>query len=589
MLNRPTESLFYLRILLKTAEKAGVDKGCLMEAADIPPDLLNNRERRMSISMVLRLLKEAIRLSGEPALGVLAGNEIKSIPPSLLNLLAGTSHNMREVTMVASGLYGLRSNMVAPNLEVSGPEEYVILSFGDPSLVHNLSLCELISSMWVRTIKLGFQKDVTFDAVHFAAPRPANISVQEDYFQAPLLFGQLRNQLVCSNDMMNFVPTKFNSGLLKMKILPKAADNESVRNRSGPGLLMDKGGMLDRPTESIFYVQVLLNAAEKAGADRSALMEAAGIPPASLADPEGLTSMSVLLRLIEEGIRMTGEPALCVLAAAGIEKLPTRLYQLLLSSTPTLRMATQLARRYYRLNSAVVEISLEDTGEGTCMILTYRDPSLLFNLSMAEFFLGMWVRANHIGTRQNSPPKAIHFAAPRPADISVHEQFFRAPLLFGQPRNEIVLEPEYMNLPFQFHNPELLDELIKAADNEMANIPPEDDLVGQVGYFLAQGLPLGQGSMRETAVKMGLGERTLNRRLKEQGETFMELLDTTRRELALGYLRNHQVSISEIALLLGYSEIKSFYRAFERWTGSTPAKMRQTQLETGDTTVPGPG
>ena len=70
--------------------------------------------------------------------------------------------------------------------------------------------------------------------------------------------------------------------------------------------------------------------------------------------------------------------------------------------------------------------------------------------------------------------------------------------------------------------------------------------------------------------------RTLQRRLKEEGTSFGELLDWLRRGMAQAYLADDQISISEVSYLLGFSEQSAFQRAFKRWTGSTPVQFRKT-------------
>ena len=74
---------------------------------------------------------------------------------------------------------------------------------------------------------------------------------------------------------------------------------------------------------------------------------------------------------------------------------------------------------------------------------------------------------------------------------------------------------------------------------------------------------------------MAMSPRTLQRRLKEYGLDFKKLTDDTRRRFAINYLRDRKHTLTEIAFLLGYSEVSAFNRAFKRWTGSTPLKYRQ--------------
>jgi AraC-like DNA-binding protein len=76
------------------------------------------------------------------------------------------------------------------------------------------------------------------------------------------------------------------------------------------------------------------------------------------------------------------------------------------------------------------------------------------------------------------------------------------------------------------------------------------------------------------AKELGMSERTLQRRITEEGTTFRELLNQTRHELVREYLRDESVEITEAAFLVGYEDPNSFYRAFRAWEGKTPAEWR---------------
>ena len=75
---------------------------------------------------------------------------------------------------------------------------------------------------------------------------------------------------------------------------------------------------------------------------------------------------------------------------------------------------------------------------------------------------------------------------------------------------------------------------------------------------------------------LNISTRTLQRRLRENGQSFGQLTESVRQELAMKYILNPGISLGEISYLLGFSEPSSFSRAFRRWTGETPRKMRQT-------------
>jgi AraC-like DNA-binding protein len=88
-------------------------------------------------------------------------------------------------------------------------------------------------------------------------------------------------------------------------------------------------------------------------------------------------------------------------------------------------------------------------------------------------------------------------------------------------------------------------------------------------------LPRGKTQKRIVAKTLGLGARTLSRRLADEGTTYEEVVDQLRRSLGLQYLKEPSISLSQIAWLLGYGGSTSFNHAFRRWTGRPPSAMRR--------------
>jgi AraC-like DNA-binding protein len=87
--------------------------------------------------------------------------------------------------------------------------------------------------------------------------------------------------------------------------------------------------------------------------------------------------------------------------------------------------------------------------------------------------------------------------------------------------------------------------------------------------------------MSEVAHRLGASRRTLARRLASEGITFVDVLKDMRLDLAMQYLREPVLPISEIAWLLGYREVSAFSHAFKRWTGKTPRQVRASAGQQG--------
>ena len=91
-------------------------------------------------------------------------------------------------------------------------------------------------------------------------------------------------------------------------------------------------------------------------------------------------------------------------------------------------------------------------------------------------------------------------------------------------------------------------------------------------------LPRGHATAEAVAARLRLGKRSLQRRLAEIGRSFQSVLDATRTDLALHYLRHSDRTIEEISYLLAYRDPNSFYRAFQGWTGMTPMQARRGEV-----------
>ncbi|MEL6607285.1 MAG: helix-turn-helix domain-containing protein [Pseudomonadota bacterium] len=113
---------------------------------------------------------------------------------------------------------------------------------------------------------------------------------------------------------------------------------------------------------------------------------------------------------------------------------------------------------------------------------------------------------------------------------------------------------------------------------QMAELMRDQSCAARVRQALLELMPAGLASVEAVCGRLATSKRSLQRRLKEEGTSFQAVLDATRRELALHYLRDDDLRVEEVSHLLAFRDPNSFYRAFQGWTGMTP---RQARLLTG--------
>ncbi len=185
-------------------------------------------------------------------------------------------------------------------------------------------------------------------------------------------------------------------------------------------------------------------------------------------------------------------------------------------------------------------------------------------------------QARKLTGRQDLVPVRVHFQHPRPLEAERYEAFFGAPVEFASEATAIVFPGWAASLPLVRQDPSLFAYLSRHAEALLAHLPPrEDALADRVRELVADTLRSGTLTQARVAKRLALSERTLQRRLRDEGTSFAEIVDETRRALAHDYLREPGLAMYEIALLLGYSEPSAFFRAFRRWTGRTPLEFRQ--------------
>ncbi|WP_290575518.1 AraC family transcriptional regulator [Ketobacter sp.] len=160
------------------------------------------------------------------------------------------------------------------------------------------------------------------------------------------------------------------------------------------------------------------------------------------------------------------------------------------------------------------------------------------------------------------------------------EQFARCPIRYDQDYLEMVFDRQDIERTLPSGNDELTQAHEQIILKHMADLQP-DNLSTKVQLAILDQLPSGNVKEADIASQLGLSSRTLQRRLLEEGINFQGLLQTARQKLADQYIRDENLSISEIAYLLGFSEQANFTRAFKRWTGCSPTQFRQQELLAG--------
>ena len=245
------------------------------------------------------------------------------------------------------------------------------------------------------------------------------------------------------------------------------------------------------------------------------------------------------------------------------------------AASPTVRGALEAICRYSRLLSDVARHSFEVDGDRARLCF---DSDIPLPRASIDYTTGMVFTSskNWLAGTEIIHERVIWFQYDEPADTSTHRLVFEdTPIVFGAPRNAIQFRASDLELPIPSANPKLHRILQAHAEAALGERPSDQSTTRRVRELIVETLPCGTTSIEEIASQLEVSRRTLLRRLAAEDTTFKDLLDDTRRGLAMEYLSDGALGASEVALLLGYSQPTAFHRAFKRWTGLTPEGYRR--------------
>ncbi|MGC4087936.1 MAG: AraC family transcriptional regulator ligand-binding domain-containing protein [Polyangiaceae bacterium] len=225
----------------------------------------------------------------------------------------------------------------------------------------------------------------------------------------------------------------------------------------------------------------------------------------------------------------------------------------------------------YKLLIAPATLHVDIGPRSTSVEIEWLDTTVDAPAALIDGELAFFVQLARIGTRARIHPTELWSPRPRSKEVYL-ELFGVAPRKAQAPK--VVFRAEDAALPFLTANAKMWDFFEPELKRRLSDLDESANLADRVRAALLELRPGGTTSMEAVSKKLGASARTLQRRLKDEGSTFQDVLNQTREELARHYLKNSRLTAAEISFLLGFDDPNSFFRAFHKWTGSTPEQAR---------------
>ncbi len=330
---------------------------------------------------------------------------------------------------------------------------------------------------------------------------------------------------------------------------------------------------------SVAYLQGLLDYLERHGVASAALLERAQLSPQLLAQRDQRIAASTYLELLGLGVQLSGDDCLGLHLGEAVRPGYYGVLGYLIMSCATLADALHRQARYATLvgNLGRVDLADEPPREGLEPPVAHSWQPLLAQQQrqLSEETLAAWVTFGHWISGLDVPPSEVRFQHAAPADTREHQRIFRCPVLFDQADNALVFPKRLLSTPLGQADAQVRLMLDAYADRLLGEIQQGQSVLDRARLELARQLPEAGADLGLIAARLALSPRTLQRRLREAGLSFNQLVDETRQQLVLHYLRDPALELAEIAFLVGFSEPGSLARAFRRWTGQSPGEYRR--------------
>lgn len=334
---------------------------------------------------------------------------------------------------------------------------------------------------------------------------------------------------------------------------------------------------------SVAYLQGLLDYLARQGVDSTELLERVQLSPQILAQRDQRIAASTYLELLGHGVRLTGDEQLGLHLGEAVRPGYYGVLGYLIMSCATLADALHRQARYAALvgNLGQVDLADEPPRPGLEPQVAHSWQPLLpqQKRQLSEETLAGWVTFGHWISGLDIPPTEVRFQHSAPADTSEYQRIFRCPVLFDQVDNALVFPKRLLATPLGQADAQVRLMLDAYADRLLGEIQRGNSVLDRARLELSRQLPEVGADLQQIAARLALSPRTLQRRLREAGLSFNQLVDETRQQLVLHYLRDPALELAEIAFLVGFSEPGSLARAFRRWTGQSPGEYRRSLKE----------
>jgi len=327
------------------------------------------------------------------------------------------------------------------------------------------------------------------------------------------------------------------------------------------------------PGTSPTAVLGMLAAMRSLGLDVATLCAAGGFAEAALAERTVPLPLHELVPVWRLATKQFGRATLGLHVGTAVPQ--GTLLEYLAAASPTLRAGLGQVARYIGLATRNVRwvVGAKDPDGLTAFEEHAAVAQAAIPPQLTEF--GVALVTSRVKLWFGQKPREIGFVHEAQGPADEYQRLLGCPVRFGRERTALRFDDAALEAAAQRHDPSLFRLLEAHAEKVLAEMPATATLRERVRREVVRQLREGEPNIANVAAALATSERSLQRKLQTEGVSFRDVVDEARHKLAVVYLGDHTLSLSDVACLLGYSEGAAFTRAFKRWTGSAPSQVRR--------------
>ena len=301
----------------------------------------------------------------------------------------------------------------------------------------------------------------------------------------------------------------------------------------------------------------------------------AGINPSEIDDPVNELNLGQFCNLFEVAASRTGHDNIGLEFGRDFQPRHLGVLGFAAISSPTLAGALRNLEMFFPAHQGKTHFALVQDSE--ILWLRYRiyDERIEQRRQDAELSLGMFCNIFKEALGPKWAPLEVRFEHARPDGYRDHEKCFCAPVEFGRQTNALAFLRSDLDARMPNPDPYLFSMVRSFLESRRPAKHDTEAFAARIRTEIRNRLGQGLPTLRDVAEYLGLSETAFQHQLKVNNVTFVDIQRAARQELAMHYLSNPDMTLSEIACALGYSELSAFSRAFRIWTGTSPQRYRR--------------